>query len=727
MKTNRLNELIDSVPASGQRTLSEVEAKEVLAAAGLAVATAYLARSADEAAAKAVLAGYPVAIKVVSPEASHKSDVGGVVLGLQAEAQVREAFDRVRLALERARPDARFEGVAVQAMAPPGLDLFVGAKNDDRFGAQVIAGVGGIFLEVLGDTSLRLAPAGPAEALEMLSELQGAPLLFGVRGGPRLDVEALAGLISSISRLAADNPGLRELDLNPVRLYPKGFLVLDARALLARPAPSTREPEADALRTRRLANLARGFAARTVAVVGDKRANSYMWLHALNRFTGRLYSVQVDPNEIPEIEAMGVKNCRSLAEIAEPIDYAVVAVPRPVAPRILRDAIARQVGAISFFTSGFSETGEDLGRKLEAELKEIAGKSDIALVGPNCMGLVNPAIGLLNYRDQPVAQGGSACFISQSGTHTVNFCLQAPHWGVGVNKAASAGNVLILSAAEYLDVMAEDPATRVIGLYLEGVGDGRRLLASLRRAAARYPVFLWKGGTTAPGERATFSHTASLATARVLWQALVRQGGGAEVTSLDAMIDAMQVVLKARPLSGRRVGLVAMTGGQSVVITDIFANAGLEVPTLSEASYRDLQGFFNIVGGSYRNPLDAGGTIGTDLNQGILERILDILDRDANLDAVVLEISTGLRGGAWAKHEEQLTELLDRLAAFARRTAKTFGVVLHPAHLETLVARARQMAIERGLVVFASFERAAAAICTVAESAERRRRLAAQG
>jgi acyl-CoA synthetase (NDP forming) len=154
-----------------------------------------------------------------------------------------------------------------------------------------------------------------------------------------------------------------------------------------------------------------------------------------------------------------------------------------------------------------------------------------------------------------------------------------------------------------------------------------------------------------------------------------------------------------------------MTGGQSVVITDTFASAGLEIPTLSDSSYAELQSFFNIIGGSYRNPLDAGGTIGGGtVHTGNLQRILDILDRDPVIDTIVLEIGTGFAAQRWATHEDELTSLLDKLAEFNRRIAKPFVVIMHQAHVPAIVARARELARARGLVVFENFERAAAAL-----------------
>ena len=710
---------IAEMAAAGRGALSEVESKQILDAIAIPVATSFVARSAGEAAELAARCGFPAVLKVISPDAAHKSEVGGVALDLATAADVSAAFERIRKNLAAARPAAHFDGVSVQAMAPAGVELIVGVTRDERYGPLVIAGLGGIFVEVLKDTAIRLAPVTEAEARAMLDELRGSAMLKGVRGGAPVDVGAVARLIAKISEFAARHPEVREMDLNPVAAYPDGLRVLDARILLDAGAAHPAAPS-DPRHARRIENLRRAFDARTVAVIGDKRVGGYLWLRAMARFSRKLYSVQIDPNEIPGIEAMGVANYKSLAELPEPVDYAVSAVPRQVAPRILKDCVAAGVGGIGFFTSGFSETGEELGIKLERELRQTAAESDIALVGPNCMGLYNPAIGMCNFPDLNVGAQGDVCFISQSGTHTINFCSQAPTRGIRINKAASIGNVLMIEAADFIDLMADDPATRALGMYIEGVRDGRRFFDSLKRAAARHPVVVWKGGMTEAGARATFSHTGSLATPAAVWSALIEQSGAVSVANLDAMLDAVELMARGRPVTGRRMGLVAMTGGQSVVITDTFAGAGLEVPTLSDASYDELKGFFNIIGGSYRNPLDAGGTIGMGHNQGNLDRILAILERDPVIDALVLEIGTGLRAARWAAHEDELTDLLDKVAEFNVRSKKAFAVILHQAHVEVIVARAKELARERALVVFDSFESAAGAFATAASYWERR-------
>ena len=306
---------------AGRTELSEIESKQILEAIGIPVATAYLAESAEEAVELAARVGFPAVLKVLSPQAVHKSEVGGVELGLGSPAEVNAAFERIRQSLAAKRPGACFDGVAVQAMAARGLELIAGVTRDDRFGALVIVGLGGVLVEVFKDTALRIAPVSAADARAMLGELRGAALLQGVRGSAPADLDAIAGLVAKISEFAAEHAEVREMDLNPVVAYSKGLRVLDARILLdpglLDPGAAQSAAAVDPRHARRAENLARAFDARAVAVIGDKRMGGYIWLRAMSRFSRKLYSVQIDPNEIPGIEAMGVTNCKSLAEVPD--------------------------------------------------------------------------------------------------------------------------------------------------------------------------------------------------------------------------------------------------------------------------------------------------------------------------------------------------------------------------------------------------------------------------
>jgi acyl-CoA synthetase (NDP forming) len=462
------------------------------------------------------------------------------------------------------------------------------------------------------------------------------------------------------------------------------------------------------------ARLHRAFHPRVVAVIGDKRMNGFLWLRALGSFQGKLYSVQIDPDEIVAIEALGVRNVTSLLDLPEPVDYAIVAVPRAAAPRIVADCVRARVNAATLFTAGFSETGDREGERLEREVSEAARAADLLLIGPNCMGLANPGVGLCNFPGQLTgeAAAGHVAFVGQSGTHTISFLLRAPARGIGISKAASIGNSTVVDAADFLEYLCDDPDTSTIALYLEGVRDGRRFLEIVRRVAAVKPVVVWKGGQHEPGRRAIFSHTAALATSATVWRGLLRQSGAVEVASLEELIDVVAALQNGRAPAGGslRAGLIAMTGGPSVAITDAFTRAGWEVPLLSEDSYRRLGEFFNVVGGSFRNPLDAGSTIAMGFRIDNLARLLDVLDVDTAIDVIALDLGSGLAADRWREMPVGLRGMIELLGDFAARSRKPLAVIVEPAHREGELAEIRVALARRRVFTVPSAERAAVAL-----------------
>ena len=219
--------------SEGRTLLSEVEAKEVLREAGVPVTATTLATSADEAVAQAEAAGYPVVLKVVSPDISHKSDAGGVKLNLESGEDVRTAYSQVLESCEAHVPGARITGVAVQHMAPQGTEVIVGMTTDAQFGPVMMFGLGGIMVEVLKDVSFRLVPLEEKDARQMIGEIKGKPILEGVRGQPPADTRALEDTLLKVSKFVEEHPQVRELDLNPVFAYPEGAVAVDARIVVS--------------------------------------------------------------------------------------------------------------------------------------------------------------------------------------------------------------------------------------------------------------------------------------------------------------------------------------------------------------------------------------------------------------------------------------------------------------------------------------------------------------
>ena len=453
-----------------------------------------------------------------------------------------------------------------------------------------------------------------------------------------------------------------------------------------------------------LDKLERAFNPKTLAVVGD---SGYLeWLRCTANFTGKRYSVQVNPKTIKKIEAMGVENYTSLLDIPEPVDYVIVAVGRQYAMQILEDCIEKDVAAAHFFTAGYTETDTKDGADFEETLTRRGIESGFHLIGPNCMGIFNPAVGLKQEEGQYFGKTGPVGLISQSGTHAIQFSLEAHLQGLDIHKSVSFGNGRVLDSAEYLEYFGQDEAIKAVGMYLEGVRDGARLVKVLRDVSSRKPVVIWKGGRTEGSRGAIASHTGSLAVPQNVWESAMRQSGAIAVSGLDEMIDTLKALIHLKPVYGDRVVLAGGSGGQSVAVTDAFTEAGLQVPPLTQTTYDELDEFFSLIGGSYRNPIDTGNQ-----NQAHMVRIMDIIEHDANIDNIVLLMNAGAMGppGLADKRDEEIEAIIQ----MAGRTSKPVMVCCSVFFIPSLVDRARKMIKQLqngGVAVITSLERGARAL-----------------
>jgi len=451
--------------------------------------------------------------------------------------------------------------------------------------------------------------------------------------------------------------------------------------------------------------LDRAFHPKVVVVVGDSKAGGFDWIRGqMGGRDKKVYSVHVNPNTIQEIQALGVQNFMSILDIPDPIDLAIVAISRNAAPAILDDLIKKDAAAAHFFTSGFTETGTDEGHLLERILIERSEKANFHLIGPNCMGLFNPAVGIKQSTDQYDGVSGPVGFISQSGSIAISFSFEGRLQGIVINKSVSYGNGIVLDSADFLEYFSQDPEIKVIAMYIEGVKNGDRFFTALKAATAKKPVIIWKGGRTEEGGRAIASHTGAMAASQVMWEAAVRQGGAVNVQGMDDLIDTTKALLFLSDVKGNRVAIAGGPGGQSVISTDVFAEAGLTVPLLTDESYTELDTFFEKVGGSYRNPIDSAGPVRRDM-----KRVMSILAKDANIDNIFYIVSTrpGRNIGP-----EQLAGTLDTLEMVKKTSSKSLiTAVFFCTHDSQTVAREVMFKLQdMGIPAFPSVPRAAAAL-----------------
>lgn len=323
------------------------------------------------------------------------------------------------------------------------------------------------------------------------------------------------------------------------------------------------------------------FRPQSIAVVGasaNKRSQGYEFVQGLVEigFPGPIYPVNPKLDEL-----LGLKAYPRLEEIPGPVDFVISAVPAGAVLDLVDGAKARGTKLIHFFTARFGETGREDAAELERELSRRTREAGIRVIGPNCMGLYYPKE---KVTFDPVLphEPGNVGFLTQSGSHAFRVIMRGRDRGLRFSKVISYGNALDLNEADLLEHFAQDPDTEVIAAYIEGVRDGRQFLDALRRAAARKPVVVLKGGRTAAGRTAAASHTAALASRQAVWRAAVRQAGALEVSSVNELIDMVVAFSLAGPAEGSRVAVLGGAGGETVETADICHEAGLDVAPLPQ-------------------------------------------------------------------------------------------------------------------------------------------------
>ena len=635
--------ILPAAVAAGRDALTELEGKTLLAQCGINVPRSWIVADPEEAGGAVAGLDGPFAVKVVSPDILHKSDAGGVAIGLANGTAVAAAIRA--MARKPAIAASGVEGYLVEEMAPPGLEIVVGAIRDPQFGPMVMVGLGGILVEVLGDVSFRLCPIDRADAATMLDELKGAALLDGGRGAAPVSREAIVDAMIAIGGedgLIVREGTIAEIDVNPMIVSADAAVAVDARVILREVHEATAAAAVPVLRPRdELPALERYrplFRPRTVAVVGASGSkptigNTFIRRMQAFGFPGAIYPIHPGTAHIEALPAYP-----SLGETPEPVDYAYVAIGAERVPDLLAGA-AGNVAFAQVITSGFREEGN---ADLEDRVVAAAHAAGMRLVGPNCLGTYSPRGRSVTFPVDAPTEPGRIGIVTQSGGLGTDIIKRGQWKGLGLSALVTAGNCADVGPADLVEFFLADDGTDAIGLHLEDVGDGRRFFDLLRGAVRPKPVVVLRGGRSVPGRAAAMSHTGALAGDGRAWHALAAQAPVALVDTVDELLDAL-IALQYLTLRPERpttsVALFGNGGGTGVLATDFFAEHGLAVHPFEGEAREALLGLGLPPGTSVANPVDTP-VITLQTGEGrIANEILDIIYRHARPDAVVMHLN----------------------------------------------------------------------------------------
>ena len=591
------------------RLLTEPEGYEVLRRSGIPVPAHGLAKDPDEAVRIAREIGFPVVLKIVSPDIVHKSDVGGVVRAVHDPEEVRSACQGILSRVKDRIPDATVHGIIVEQELPPGLEILIGGKTDPTFGKVLTFGLGGTLVEVLRDVAVRLLPLGRDEAAEMVREIRGYRLIAGYRGEPPKDEAALASLLAAAADMFVREE-IAEFDLNPVILYEKGACAVDARMYLATEEPARPRKVHCALDPEI-------FSPKSIAVVGasgDPSKVGYAVFRNLLPFPGKLYAVNPNRSEV-----QGRQTYPSLSALPEPVQLAVIAVPARLVPGIIEEAGKTGVKTAIILAGGFGETGP-AGKALEDQVLGTARKYSLRLIGPNCLGIMLPHQGVNTTFGPITPRPGRVAFISQSGAVIATMVDWSVPEEFGFSAVVSVGNQADLGFEDFLFALGDDPATKAVVMYIEEVKDGPAFLEAVERASARVPVIAIKTGLSAKGRAAASSHTGALAGSHEVYLAAFRRAGITGTQSLrEAFLLAELLASEGYP-AGRRGIVITNAGGFAVFASDYAELYGVDLVDLHPATLAELNRFLP-ASWSHGNPLDLVGDSGV----GEYARVFDFL------------------------------------------------------------------------------------------------------
>jgi len=599
-RKSEVRKILDRVKADGRTALTAPEGKSVCDVYGIPVPKEGVATTPAQAAKLATAMGYPVVLKIVSPQILHKTEAGGVLVGLRTSAEVRKGFATIVANARKYDRKAQLLGVQVQQMVGGGQEVIIGAVTDPSFGKLVAFGLGGVLVEVMKDVTFRLAPASKDDALSMLDGIAAAEILKGVRGAKGANRAALATMIRNVSQLVADFPEIAEMDLNPVFATDKSATAADVRIVLdPNPQPPRYRPKHEDI----VRDMNRIMKPESVAVIGassedGKIGNSVMKNLINGGYQGKIYPINPAADEI-----MGIKAYKSVKEVPGVIDVAVFAIPAKfVAPALIECGEKKIPGAV-LIPSGFAETGNVEGQK---EIQAIGQKYGVRLMGPNIYGFYYTWKNLCATFCTAYDFKGHAALSSQSGgigMAIIGFSRSAK---MGVSAIVGLGNKSDIDEDDLLTFFEQDDNTHIIAQHCEDLKDGRAFAEVAKRVSKKKPVVMLKAGRTSQGARAASSHTGALAGNDKIYDDVLRQSGVIRAMALRELLEyARGIPVLATP-KGENIVIITGAGGSGVLLSDACVDNGLKLmpmPPDLDAAFRKFIPPFGAAG----NPVDITG------------------------------------------------------------------------------------------------------------------------
>jgi acyl-CoA synthetase (NDP forming) len=595
-----VRQILDKAKAEGRTSLTAPEGKAVCDAYGIPVPKEGVATSAADAAKLAQTLGFPVVLKIVSPEILHKTEAGGVLVGVKSAEEAQKGFDTIMGNAKTHDPKAKLHGVQVQQMLSDGQEVIVGAVTDPSFGKLVAFGLGGVLVEVLKDITFRLAPASREDALDMLDNIAAAPILKGVRGAEAVSRDALAGVIQSVSQLVSDFPEIVELDLNPVFATPKGATAADVRIVCDwNPAPARQRYSQEEI----VRQMNRIMKPDAVAVIGASSEDGKIGNSVIKNLINGGYKGEIYPIHPSATEILGRKTYKSVKDVPGKIDVAVFAIPAPLVAKALVEVGEKQIPGAVLIPSGFAETGNVEGQK---EIQEIGRKYNVRLMGPNIYGFYYTWKDLCATFCTAYDFKGHTALSSQSGgigMAIIGFSRSAK---MGVSAIVGLGNKADIDEDDLLTFFEQDDNTHLIAQHCEDLKDGRAFAEVAKRVSKKKPVVVLKAGRTAMGARAASSHTGALAGNDKVYEDVLRQSGVIRARSLRDMLEFSRAIPVLPTPKGENVVIITGAGGSGVLLSDAVVDNGMTLmpmPPDLDAAFRKFIPPFGAAG----NPIDITG------------------------------------------------------------------------------------------------------------------------